>query len=258
MYQDDNNKINWFIIFLRIIIILLTLAITAKLILLLLEYRQVANLEKQVSNNLNKMDDYSSRYLVVKMLPDESGESNIVYLNEISDSLVLDLVNGKSCDLNKSYIKITKLDHEYQTTSYLECDGYADYINTFRSIEEEIENNNTTSTPTTTTTTTTTTLPIITELPSTSTTTTTTTPTTTKTTRKPTTTNSQKFTVSFNSNGGTEVPTQKVKANGIINEPNEPIREGYKFDGWYYHGNEFNFNTKITQDYVLVAKWTKI
>ena len=36
-----------------------------------------------------------------------------------------------------------------------------------------------------------------------------------------------------------------------------PIRTGYKFVGWYYHGELFDINTKINKDYVLVAKWIK-
>ena len=49
------------------------------------------------------------------------------------------------------------------------------------------------------------------------------------------------FTVTFDSNGGTEVKKQEVKANEKVEEPNEPTKEGYSFKGWYLSGKKYDF-----------------
>ncbi len=41
------------------------------------------------------------------------------------------------------------------------------------------------------------------------------------------------YTVSFDTNGGTDVPSQTVKKGGKITEPAAPTKGGYTFDGWY-------------------------
>ncbi len=46
-----------------------------------------------------------------------------------------------------------------------------------------------------------------------------------------------------------------------ISEITPPTREGYDFDGWFTDKefkNKFDFNTPLTQDYTLYAKWTKL
>ena len=51
--------------------------------------------------------------------------------------------------------------------------------------------------------------------------------------------------------------TIEVKEDGTIDEPTVPTKEGYKFLGWYYNGEKFDFSTKITKNLELVAKWVK-
>lgn len=63
--------------------------------------------------------------------------------------------------------------------------------------------------------------------------------------------------VRFNSNGGTSVKTQKVEDGGRAFEPNNPVKNGYIFLGWYLDGEKFNFKTRIYEDITLVAKWEK-
>lgn len=69
-----------------------------------------------------------------------------------------------------------------------------------------------------------------------------------------------RHTVSFNSNGGTEVPSYNyVVNNSTIKEPLEPSKTGYVFDGWYYNDELFDFqNFKIESDITLVAHWSLI
>lgn len=67
-----------------------------------------------------------------------------------------------------------------------------------------------------------------------------------------------KYTVTFNSYGGTPVPlAQEVEYGHTATKPVEPTLKGYTFDGWYLDGEEepFDFDTTITSDITLTAKW---
>ena len=63
------------------------------------------------------------------------------------------------------------------------------------------------------------------------------------------------FTVTFNSNGGNEVPTQTVEENQKAKEPEEPTRKGYLFKGWYLRDKLYDFETPVTADITLEARW---
>lgn len=67
------------------------------------------------------------------------------------------------------------------------------------------------------------------------------------------------YNVNFNSNGGSKVATQSVRKNQTAEEPTAPTRDGYTFAGWFTDTkltNEFKFDTKITKNTNLYAKWT--
>lgn len=66
------------------------------------------------------------------------------------------------------------------------------------------------------------------------------------------------YTVTFNSNGGSEVDSRRVAENGNVIEPATPTREGYNFVGWYLGNEEFDFNSKITSNITLTARWEAI
>lgn len=68
------------------------------------------------------------------------------------------------------------------------------------------------------------------------------------------------FTVTFESNGGSEVVSQLVADGGVAFKPEEPMRERYTFGGWYIDAaltKPFSFATPITSDITLYAKWIK-
>ncbi len=70
---------------------------------------------------------------------------------------------------------------------------------------------------------------------------------------------STSYTVKFNANGGTMVGDVKVSKGKTITAP-VTTRDGYVFDGWYKDvalTEPFDFNTKITSNITLYAKWTK-
>ena len=53
---------------------------------------------------------------------------------------------------------------------------------------------------------------------------------------------------------------QTVAKNGFAAKPADPQKEGYTFNGWYTdqkYTKKFNFNTPISDDLTLYAKWTK-
>jgi len=70
------------------------------------------------------------------------------------------------------------------------------------------------------------------------------------------------FTVTFNSNGGSEISPKIVKSGEKITKPEDPKRSGYSFDAWYKNSaltNIWNFNTDVvTANMMLYAKWIKI
>ena len=67
-----------------------------------------------------------------------------------------------------------------------------------------------------------------------------------------------KHMVKFDSTGGTPVNYQEIIHGEKAKKPGNPTRDGYTFVCWTLNGAEFNFNTKITSDITLVAKWDKI
>ncbi|MDD2435692.1 MAG: InlB B-repeat-containing protein [Bacilli bacterium] len=66
------------------------------------------------------------------------------------------------------------------------------------------------------------------------------------------------YEVSFDSLGGTGVSNQAIKETEKAKEPTVPTKEGYKFLYWQLDGKEYNFNTIVTKDIKLVAKWEKV
>ncbi len=54
----------------------------------------------------------------------------------------------------------------------------------------------------------------------------------------------------------------EVGSDNKVSAPEEPTREGFTFEGWYenanFEGDAFNFDTVITADKTLYAKWTLV
>ena len=69
------------------------------------------------------------------------------------------------------------------------------------------------------------------------------------------------YTITFNSNDGTSVAPQNIKAGEKLTEPTPaPTKAGFTFDGWYEDSTfstKFDFNTPITDNMTLYAKWTE-
>lgn len=69
------------------------------------------------------------------------------------------------------------------------------------------------------------------------------------------------FTVSFNSMGGTDVPSQTQQSGELLTLPDAPTREGYTFIGWYKDyacDNLWQVETDTIEDNMtLYAGWQK-
>ncbi|WP_321387901.1 InlB B-repeat-containing protein [uncultured Enterococcus sp.] len=66
------------------------------------------------------------------------------------------------------------------------------------------------------------------------------------------------YDLSFETNGGNQIPTQSVRVNDRWQIPEAPIKEGYQFDGWYSDNNYselFDFNQLVTESKTAYAKW---
>lgn len=67
-----------------------------------------------------------------------------------------------------------------------------------------------------------------------------------------------KYTVSFNSNGGSSVASQTIIAGGKATKPADPARNGYKFIGWMHNGGAYNFDSEVNGNVILTAEWEVI
>lgn len=68
----------------------------------------------------------------------------------------------------------------------------------------------------------------------------------------------KKFTVTFDSKGGSTVANQEVEENKTATKPNpDPTKTNFNFKGWYKQGEtaEYNFSQPVTGNMTLEAKW---
>ena len=229
MYEQNKISNNWFKIGLRILVVILCVILLVRLIIIIRNNQTNVVEEDQMKEKLDLLEEAGSKYFTEGLLPKEVGESITITLSELINETLIDEIKDtkdKTCDINKSYVKVIRLDEEYQVKTYLKCDDYENHKDSYLPIKEENKYKTTTTTKKN------------------------------KTKKKTTTTQAiKKYTISFNTNGGELLDNIKVNENKTIASIPTPVRTGYKFVGWYYHGSEFNLNTIINQDYVLVAKW---
>lgn len=76
-------------------------------------------------------------------------------------------------------------------------------------------------------------------------------------------TNSVEFTINFDSNGGSEVSSIKTDGTSSITLPNDPIKDGYTFGGWYWDNETFSnpftanslLDSPLSSNMTVYAKW---
>lgn len=65
-----------------------------------------------------------------------------------------------------------------------------------------------------------------------------------------------RYTVTFDTNGGTYVESKTVDVGKTIKKPDNPSKNGYDFIGWNLNGNLFDFNSPINSNITLTAVWS--
>ena len=73
--------------------------------------------------------------------------------------------------------------------------------------------------------------------------------------------NDVEYTIEFNSNGGSEVADILVEQGEGVKQPNDPVKEGFKFKGWYTDEactKRYVFGSKVTGNVTLYALWESL
>ena len=89
-----------------------------------------SNYDKVFSENLEAMENAAYSYFTTDRLPKEVGDVNELTLREMFNSNLLDAftdADGKACDVNNSFIRLTKNDDDYTLRVNLECNNKKDY-----------------------------------------------------------------------------------------------------------------------------------
>jgi len=66
------------------------------------------------------------------------------------------------------------------------------------------------------------------------------------------------ITVTFDTDGGSAVEAQQIVSSSIPTRPEAPTKEGYVFKGWLRNDNVYDFDTPLTGDTTLTAKWITV
>lgn len=287
--MEKEYQISWFKVIGALVIFIVIIAGLCLLLPKKSSNAQVIDNEAYI-NNINLMKAAGFEYFKGSNLPSNVGSSNSISLDEmVENKLLLAFVdeNGHTCNMNDSYVKVTKtLDNEYAMKVALDCENKSDYIVTsivndvkYVSVSSDKSNSardvgNTSKVNNTNV-----------NIPSSS--------------NGNYSTNSNNsnsaasaitqitnvninyvnnclssclnlgldcnnscvsnvyYTVNFDSQGGSYVAYQLIKS-GDRAKYVESYKEGYKFLGWYYNGEKFDFTTPIYNTTTLVAKWEKI
>lgn len=69
----------------------------------------------------------------------------------------------------------------------------------------------------------------------------------------------ESYTITFDTNGGTEITNTEVKGNEIVKLPEAPTRVGYVFTGWVdENGNAITKDTKVKDNMTIKATWKEL
>lgn len=69
-----------------------------------------------------------------------------------------------------------------------------------------------------------------------------------------------RYTVTFDTQGGSGIDSVRVNRNATVAEPAVPTREGYTFEGWFTDEDcteAYDFSTRVTKNMTLYAKWAQ-
>lgn len=87
--------------------------------------------DKIFTENISNMTDAAKGYFTTSRLPAKEGESKTLTLREMLDNkMLIEFTDseGKTCDLDKSYVQVTKENGEYVFKTNLSCPSQEDYV----------------------------------------------------------------------------------------------------------------------------------
>lgn len=64
--------------------------------------------------------------------------------------------------------------------------------------------------------------------------------------------------VNFETDGGTEIESQKLRYGQLVEKPEDPVKPGYEFEGWIYGEEEYPWSfgaDKVQGEMTLIAQW---
>ena len=67
----------------------------------------------------------------------------------------------------------------------------------------------------------------------------------------------KKYTVTFDSDGGSKIESQSILENERVTKPSNPTKEGYTFLEWQLNGETYDWNSKVNGNITLKAVWQK-
>ena len=115
--------------------LLVKLLLLVIFVFLLMKLFPIPNLtpfyDKIFNENIQTMKDAAKDYYTTERMPEKDGKSKKMTLQEMIDNkLIIPFVdkNGESCDTEKSYVKVTKKNNEYELKVSLTCGKESDYI----------------------------------------------------------------------------------------------------------------------------------
>ena len=87
--------------------------------------------DKIFTQNMDSMTDAAKSYFTVSRLPQNEGESKKLTLGDmINNKMIIEFTDseGKACDVDKSYVEVTKKGDEYVFKTNLSCSNQEDYV----------------------------------------------------------------------------------------------------------------------------------
>lgn len=119
--MEDERKINWLSLFIKIVIAFAFILIIVWLVSKLINRNKLSDTFK---NNINNMETVAIKYFKSVDLPTEKGKSIKITLGEmIEKELIISVSNkdGEKCSTKNSYSKIIRKEDNYEVETYLEC-----------------------------------------------------------------------------------------------------------------------------------------
>ncbi|MBD9115281.1 hypothetical protein EGP95_05805, partial [bacterium] len=138
MYQEENNSFQWLKLILRLVIVLLVVLLTLKFVFII-SSNSLGKKDTTFENNLKYIDNISKGFFNEKNIPKVIGESKEYKIEDVLSKDQIDYMNKNynKIDYENSYIKVTRLENEYQIKTLLTYNGETNYINSFVNIEKE-------------------------------------------------------------------------------------------------------------------------